>query len=590
MTASQLNTTALMNYTLVSSYCRPHREHGGSCIFALNDNLTILERADICSYSKEMHIEIAAIQVVEINLIIICIYRSCTEGDIDIFFMQLECILALILNENARILLTGDLNIDLLKYSKNRRTILSLCDSFNLRSFVNFPTRVKETSKTALDHVYSDIDSEDVCVKPLDSCISDHRAVQIKISFQSNRSSQKHTICRLTSNRFIEKFFQSTANLNWNVLIEQLPPISSLRYDEFIKKIVHLFQSSCPHKNVASKPRTKWITAEICASQEFLQLISMYVERNPENTELLTYYMQHKTRHMGMLRKARKEFINNTIALSDNTSRALWNVIRSETNKGSSGGGELVLLRTAMCGPGAAPRQLAEQLNQYYLAVVRDTPLRPDIPAASLFLRERVPTTESTMFLRPFTVDELIKIIQSIKKKRTKDINDMPTDLLHKLPVQLLHIMCDLFNDCILDGQYPDSMKIVKISPVYKGSGSKTDHKKYRPIAIVPAVSKAFEMGLCNRLNSFMAHHELFCSSQHAYQPGRSTRGAARRLLRAVSAQLEAGRRVAAVFLDLSRAFDLVDHQLIIAKLAHYGVRGTAAFVHFYLTVSKLLS
>ncbi|CAG9108124.1 unnamed protein product [Plutella xylostella] len=364
--------------------------------------------------------------------------------------------------------------------------------------------------------------------------------------------------------------------MNWNVLIEQLPPISSLRYDEFIKKIVHLFQSSCPHKNVASKPRTKWITAKICASQEFLQLISMYVERNPENTELLTYYMQHKTRHMGMLRKARKEFINNTIALSDNTSRALWNVIRSETNKGSSGGGELVLLRTAMCGPGAAPRQLAEQLNQYYLAVVRDTPLRPDIPAASLFLRERVPTTENTMFLRPFTVDELNKIIQSIKKKRTKDINDMPTDLLHKLPVQLLHIMCDLFNDCILDGQYPDSMKIVKISPVYKGSGSKTDHKKYRPIAIVPAVSKAFEMGLCNRLNSFMAHHELFCSSQHAYQPGRSTRGAARRLLRAVSAQLEAGRRVAAVFLDLSRAFDLVDHQLIIAKLAHYGVRGTA--------------
>ncbi|XP_063635915.1 uncharacterized protein LOC134806514 [Cydia splendana] len=83
-----------------------------------------------------------------------------------------------------------------------------------------------------------------------------------------------------------------------------------------------------------------------------------------------------------------------------------------------------------------------------------------------------------------------------------------------------------------------------------------------------------FEMGLCDRLTKFLTASGALCKQQHAYQVGRSTTGAARLLKRTVLEHLESRKRVAAVFFDLSRAFDLVDHNLIANKLEHYGVRG----------------
>ncbi|KAJ2937550.1 hypothetical protein O0L34_g18634 [Tuta absoluta] len=319
------------------------------------------------------------------------------------------------------------------------------------------------------------------------------------------------------------------------------------------------------------KRKTKW-TQEITDSNEFLQLVKMLSNYNPDDLNIRQMLLRHKCKHNSLLNGTQRTFLNATIASSDNKARAVWDLARMETNENVQQGDSFGVLRQAVCGAHGSDFELAQKLNIYYLSVVHNTPLRPNIEAAIGLLRENIPIVVHSFYLLPFSLNDVRKIIKNIKSKNTRDIYDIPTSILKNLPDCFLSYLCDLFNDCIGDGIYPEGLKKIKVTPIYKGKGCKKEFKSYRPISLVPTISKIFEAGICSRLSGYLGRNELLCDQQYAYQKGRST--VARTLHRTVLSHLENKLNVAAIYFDLSRAFDLVDHGLISAKLSHYGVRG----------------
>jgi hypothetical protein len=137
------------------------------------------------------------------------------------------------------------------------------------------------------------------------------------------------------------------------------------------------------------------------------------------------------------------------------------------------------------------------------------------------------------------------------------------------------NVISHIFNNSIIEGVVPTGLKFSKIVPVYKAK-DKNDINNYRPISLLPIISKVFEILMLHRLTKFLNHHCILDTSQHGFRPGRSTVAAAVELIDTIFQSLDKGKCTIGLFIDLSKAFDLVDHDILLNKLSNIGVRGIA--------------
>lgn len=198
-----------------------------------------------------------------------------------------------------------------------------------------------------------------------------------------------------------------------------------------------------------------------------------------------------------------------------------------------------------------------------------------------------LPLCRGTLFFKPIIPSDVYNITMNLKGSNAQDTYDLSSDILKKSIQFICSPLAHIFNNILSKGIFPNTLKMAKIIPIHK-KGKRDAPTNYRPIAILPVLSKIIEKNIAQQLLGFLASHSLITKEQHGFLKNRSTATAIFEFLNTVLEKLERGEEVLGMFFDLSRAFDTVSHNIILQKLERYGVRGVALdLFRSYLTGRK---
>ncbi|XP_039300576.1 uncharacterized protein LOC120355896, partial [Nilaparvata lugens] len=168
---------------------------------------------------------------------------------------------------------------------------------------------------------------------------------------------------------------------------------------------------------------------------------------------------------------------------------------------------------------------------------------------------------------------EILNVVRSLKSSASVDIYGFSSNVLKKIIEHILSPLTYCINRCLRDGVFPEALKVSRVVPVYK-KGSKVDPGSYRPISLVPCFSKVIETIIHRQLYRYLIRHNIISNVQYGFVKGRSTTGAMDALIKGILKSFENKEFAQATFCDLSRAFDTVNHSLLLNKLSFYGVCG----------------
>ena len=227
----------------------------------------------------------------------------------------------------------------------------------------------------------------------------------------------------------------------------------------------------------------------------------------------------------------------------------------------------------------------AKHFNNFFTNIGPN--LAKNIPTAAKPFQSYISQVNTTMSEYPLSINELKEAFFSLKSNKSPGYDEINFNIVRKCFGQLNKPLMYLFSMSLENGIFPDSLKLAKVTPLFK-NGNAEDINNYRPISVLPCFSKILERIMYNRLYKYLTKEKILYSKQFGFQKGHSTDHAILKLTDQIYESFENNQYTLGVFIDLSKAFDTVDHSILIQKLELHGIKGlNLAWFKNYLTNRK---
>ena len=222
---------------------------------------------------------------------------------------------------------------------------------------------------------------------------------------------------------------------------------------------------------------------------------------------------------------------------------------------------------------------ITNEFNNFFVSIGRK--LSEDI-IATVNPLSFVTQVNNSIFIEEVSVTEVRTTILSFKKQfpRLGRISDVCCTSIDNYIMPLTHII----NKSLKEGVFPSELNLAKVVQIFK-AGATNKITNYRPISVLSFFSKVFEIIIYHKLIEFMDHNDILYCYQSGFRQRHSTQQAIITLVSKITSCLDCGDLMIGIFLDLKKAFDTVDHKILIKKLYAYGLRGVALkLVESYLS------
>ena len=512
---------------------------------------------------------------------IVVIYRYCRTDRHNDCINELTSIVQKVSHQPT--IMLGDFNYDVLNCDNNS-CVSDYVDTFMCAGFaplINKPTHLKGNSTSSIDQVWCNIISEKCSSGVINVSTSNHLPIFTSIATCADsivgeddpKSIRIHNI----NSKTIDKFSIELTNLQSKYA--NILPSDNCEddFNQFYSDLLNSYNKCfldnieiTSKRNFINKP---WMSVGLAMSSKtknnlHVEYLRLRNKNDPSAGFHKKKYKDYRTKFTALVREAQLNYYSERFKKCSGDMKKCWQVLNEMRHKRKSVSfpnyievnQQLITDR----------RTIVNKFNHYFVNIahnLNESKPESDFKDYKMFLKNRV---EQSMFFSDIESNEIDEIIGNLNPNKS---SDMSPRILKLFRQSISPMMANLFNRCMYSGIFPDVLKIARVIPLFK-SGDRNCISNYRPISLLPVFSKIFEKLIHKRMLSFLDKHNVLYKKQFGFRKRHSTIHALNTAVTQIIHSLNRNKTVFGIFLDFSKAFDTIKHDILLEKLEHYGIRG----------------
>ena len=495
------------------------------------------------------------------------------------------------------LILIGDFNSQM-----EEDAMKEFCDTYNLKNLITEPTCFKNAQNpTLIDLILTNKPKSFHNSMCIETGISDfHKMTVCVLNVQFTKLSPAKIKYRNYKN-FNLNLFKAELKINLEVSEK-----SEITYEKFKDTFMQSLNKHASMKEKTIRGNNAPFMNKTL-SKAFMHRAKLKNKYNTNPTEFNhLHYKKQRNYCVNLLNKTKKEYYTNLDLSIFKDNKTFWKNIRPLfSDKQKERQRNIILIEDDLVI--SENNKVAEKLNNYFIDVIENLEIehynvnlnnekngrnkeRKEIETiiadyenhpSILKIKEHIIVTEKFTFSKP-TPNDLDEHIKSLDPKKTTVENDIPTKILIDTKEIANVYLTNIYHKCIDNQTFPLSLKKADVIPSYKQL-ERTSSKNYRPISLLPCISKLYERDMYNQITCYMENH--LSPYLFGFRKAHSTEQCLNTMLENWKKSLDSKKQVGAVLTDLSKAFDCLNHDLLIAKFEAYGFNTQALiFIQDYLS------
>ena len=498
--------------------------------------------------------------------------------------------------EGKEVIVMMDANLDFCKWrrtdlpaSDNTRRLKPLIELLFTKIFphgvsqlVTVPTRVWPGQADAgLDHLYSNKPHKLSDVYTEHNGGSDHKVIKITRFAKSMKKSVRYVRKRSFKHFNEAEFCSAVQDLSWWDVYSC--DNAQQAAEVFTAKLTNILDKMAPVKTIQVHVRyAAWLsedTKKLLKERDTAQATAAQT-KDPEDWRM---YKNLRNTVNAKKQSEKKAWEQKKLDSSEHDPSVIWKNVKGWLNWGASGPPTQLFHDGNIVN---SPAGLAGTMNRFFMDKI--TLLRSSIPDTDtdpLFkLRDSMKDRDCSLTFKAVHPRDIKKIISKLKNSKSTGVDDIDTRTIKLIASDILPALTHIVNLSIAQSVFPSLWKLAKVIPLLK-KGDALTPKNYRPVALLPIFSKVLERVLFNQLVEYLDTHGLLHPNHHGCRHDHSTATALIQMYDQWAEEVDKGNLVGVMMIDLSAAFDMVDHPLLLQKLQLLGLEHDAvAWVQSYLS------
>ena len=547
-------------------YCnRSTKKGGGVCI---------LEKDSLKHRSYDIKVDSSILEHISVeiktntkNLLLTSDYRP-PNTDSRTFINEYHSLLKCHQDSKLKSFIGIDHNMDLLHCDQHRLTqeFLELNDSYNLYPSINKPTGITKSSATLIDNIFLNLENEGDCRSELlIDDLSDHLPwILICQNIAVSESSPVYSEKRILTTKSINKMNEELQQIDWHDWLQQLNCNHSL--ENFHTKLIDVIDTYAPVKRVRTVKKEKrgcpWISRGIINSSRKQK--ELYKKSLTSSDESVTIkYKEYRSCLKRIKRISKIMYYKTECESNHSNSKRLWQIINKMSGK-SPNKRNIIDHLTINGIRELNSMEITKEFAQHFSTIGRN--MAENIPPSKTSCNtyhNKIKGFHKSLYLYPATEHEVELLLRKLPNKNSSGHDNISNTLLKALSNCIITPLTVVFNKSLEEGEFPFSMKKADIVPLYK-SKRKDITTNYRPISLLLTISKLLEKVMYKRTYNFIDSNGLLFNNQYGFRSNHSCEHAVSELVGNIVKNGENSKHTIAIFLDLSKAFDMISHNTLL--------------------------